>query len=71
MVDVPRYTLRLLATMIIDTLQPLIADRSTSWYSGQSLTTGLLGGIFIFGGALVYVRAELSLWSWPSIRRGA
>merc|ERR1719174_3031049 len=54
-IPVMAYTLRLLATMIIDTLQPLIADRSTSWYSGQSLTTGLLGGVFIFGGALVYV----------------
>jgi len=57
-IPVMAYTLRLLATMIIDTVQPLIADRSTSWYSGQSLTTGLLGGIFIFGGALVYVFLE-------------
>jgi len=56
------YTLRLLASMIIDTLQPVVADRSTKWGGAQTLTTAFLGAIFVFGGALVY--AFLEPWTY-------
>lgn len=60
-IPVMAYTLRLLATLIGDALQPLFA-RFESSKGGQTTTTLIVGAVFLFGGALVYVFLEN--WSY-------
>jgi hypothetical protein len=59
-IPVMAYTLRLLATLIGDALQPLVARSSSK--SGQTTTTLILAAVFLFGGALAYVFLEK--WSY-------
>jgi hypothetical protein len=55
-IPVMAYTLRLLATLIGDALEPLFYRSSSK--SGQTTTTLVLGAVFLFGGALAYVFLE-------------
>merc|ERR1719487_1256286 len=71
-IPVMAYTLRLLATLIGDALQPLVARESPKGGAASSSSSGLgassttttliLGAVFLFGGALVYVFLEP--WSY-------
>jgi hypothetical protein len=54
-IPVMAYTLRLLAQLIIDTIQPLVEAKSVR---GANTTTMILGAVFLFGGALAFVFLE-------------
>lgn len=55
-IPVMAYTLRLLATLIGDAVQSLVARESPK--GGETTTTLILGSVFLFGGALVFVFLE-------------
>lgn len=55
-IPVMAYTLRLLATLIGDAVQSLVARESPK--GGETTTALILGSVFLFGGALVFVFLE-------------